>query len=326
MHRYVYGHKNNSKAKLLSIFFHQTDQEAQKIIGYGAVIGAQTMAIILLLLVNSYLNIPVYSIESDSLNPVGQVAGVQTEVTPTVSSTPQVSATTDTIPSKSEENIQIILPAPSKKHYTIAVYGDSMVDTMGEVLEYLDSALHKKYPDTEFLLYNYGKGSENVEMGLNRFHNRLDYQNRSYPPITDIDADIIILGSFAYNPFTPHNRDHHWLTLTNLVQEAQKTGAQVYMLAEIAPLRADFGKGPNGVNWETKTVIEHSGWIIEQLENAIGLSQTLHVPLIDAYTSSLVEGKKEGRRELINPSDNIHPSVEGHTFMAEKIAETIVLR
>jgi len=34
---------------------------------------------------------------------------------------------------------------PAKSLYTIAIIGDSMVDTMGEVLEYLDSALKKKY-------------------------------------------------------------------------------------------------------------------------------------------------------------------------------------
>jgi len=96
-------------------------------------------------------------------------------------------------------------------------------------------------------------------------------------------------------------------------------------LAEIAPKRRGFGFGPNGINWEPATAYEHTGKIIEQLENAVGLSQPLHVPLIDAYTPSLQEEKKEGRPELINSSDGIHPSVEGHEFIAKIIADTIEL-
>jgi len=217
-------------------------------------------------------------------------------------------------------------PFKSKSLYTVILYGDSMVDTMGEVCEYSYEALKKEHPDTEFLCYNYGKGSENVSQGLGRFGQRLEYQTRRYPPIPEIKPDICVMGSFAYNVFTPHSRDTHWLDYTRLVQQAQQSCGQVYMLAEIAPLRADFGKGPNGVNWETKTVIKHSGNIIDQLENVLGLSKTLGVPLIDAYTPSKVDGQQEGKRELVNASDGIHASIEGHKFMAEQIAKTVELK
>ena len=44
-------------------------------------------------------------------------------------------------------------PTPSpivlrKSLYTIAIFGDSMVDTMGENLEYLQKILSHKYPNT----------------------------------------------------------------------------------------------------------------------------------------------------------------------------------
>lgn len=214
---------------------------------------------------------------------------------------------------------------PSKSSYSIAVYGDSMVDTMGERLEYLEHALKKKYPDVNFTLYNFGKGAENVEMGLSRFGSELHYQDRNYPSLPQIMPDIIIIGSFAYNPFTPHDRDRHWLGLTHLVQEAKNLTSQVYLLAEIAPLRKDFGKGPNGVNWDDQTNFEHSGRIIEQLENAVGLSKTLHIPIIDVYHESLANAT-EGKREYVNPGDGIHPNIAGHEYMAEKIVETIQLK
>ena len=214
---------------------------------------------------------------------------------------------------------------PAKSFYTIAIIGDSMVDTMGEVLEYLDSALKNKYPQSKFLLYNYGTGAQNIEMGVNRFGSHFKYQSRDYQSLPELKPDILIVASFSYNPFTPHDRNRHWLGLTNLVQQAQSVSQNVYMLAEIAPLRADFGNGPQGVNWSDYTNYEHSGRIIEQLQNAIGLSKSLNVPLIDAFSPSFNSSTQEGNRSFVNPSDGIHPSVEGHQFMAEKIAQVIKL-
>jgi ABC-type proline/glycine betaine transport system ATPase subunit len=47
--------------------------------------------------------------------------------------------------------------------FTIAILGDSMVDTMGTDLPYLRQALEKHFPNTEFNLLNYGIGAENIE-------------------------------------------------------------------------------------------------------------------------------------------------------------------
>ncbi len=212
----------------------------------------------------------------------------------------------------------------AKSDYSIVVYGDSMVDTMGERLEYLEHALKRKYPNVNFTLYNFGKGAENVEMGLNRFGSELHYQDRNYPNLYNIKPDIIIVGSFAYNPFTPYDRDRHWLGLTKLILKAKELTTNSYILAEIAPLRKDFGKGPNGVNWEEQTNYEHSGRIIEQLENAVGLSKALNIPLIDSFNPSLATAD-EGKRIYVNPGDGIHPNVAGHEFMAEKIADVMQL-
>ena len=238
-------------------------------------------------------------------------------------------------PESPTPSLRILTPTPtitpvlskttSKKSYTIAVFGDSMVDTMGELLEYLEHSLKRTYPLTNFGLFNYGVGAQNVELGLNRFGNELHYQTRNYPPLPTLKPDIIIVGSFAYNPFTPHDRDKHWLTLTKLVEEARRVTPNVYILAEIAPLRGDFGKGPNGVNWETDTVYQHSGRIIEQLQNAVGIGKTLNVPVIDAFGKTFNPATKEGVRKYVNSADGIHPSIEGHEFTADLITGTIVL-
>lgn len=247
-----------------------------------------------------------------------EVKGVIAEPSPTLVPT--------STPSPTPQPTATPTPKPIKTSYKIAIIGDSMIDTMGEVLEYLEHSLKKKYPDINFALYNYGQGSVNVAEGLDRFGKEFSYSSRSFLAVNLLQPDIMIIGSYAYNPFTPHDRDRHWITLTKLVEEAERTSAKVYMLAEIAPLRYDFGKGPNGVNWDRDTVYKHSGYIIEQLENAVALSKILNVPLINVYGKSLVPGKKEGKREYVNYSDGIHPSVEGHQLTADTIAETIKLK
>lgn len=262
------------------------------------------------------------------INPVVAQTSVLGESTSTrnITSTPPANRQTAQAPLLNPSPTQAITPTVKlkKESYTIAIIGDSMVDTMGERLEYLEHALTKKYPGTHFKLYNYGRGAENVEDGYSRLENPFKYQDRDYSPLREIKADIIIVGSYAYNPFAPYDRDRHWLGLTRLVKDIAQMAPQVYMLAEIAPLRTQFGKGPNGVNWDQQTAYDHSGKIIQQLENAVGLSSALKVPLVNAFTPSLSQSsQKEGKSTLVNPSDGIHPSIEGHDFTARIIVEAL---
>lgn len=264
---------------------------------------------------NTFLQAKTTSLQTFANNTLPNVQGsvLSAESTPTITPTP--------IPLPSPEPTR----TPRQKSYKIAVFGDSMIDTMGGDLSYLKDALVKKYRSTKFELYNYGQGAQNVEEGLQRFSKPFSYDGRNYPSISQLGADIIIIGSFAYNPFSPHDRDRHWLTLTKLVEETKKTGADVYMLAEIAPLRADFGKGPNGVNWSYPTTFEHSERIIQHLENSVALAEILNVNLINIFEKSIVSNQKEGKREYVNPSDGIHPSVEGNKFTADEITKTLIL-
>ena len=227
---------------------------------------------------------------------------------------------------------KVVTPIPTevplKKSYKIAVVGDSIEDTMGETGEFLQKALNDKYADTKFLIYNYGKGANSITDGLNSFSYNFQYGIRNYPSITDLKPDIIILGSYANNVPTPYDRDWHWLIYSQLVQKALKVTPHVYILAEVAPLRDSYGDGPNGPNWDRSVAITYSGHVIELMENAIGLSKSLKVPLIDAFTPTLLPDSKfgkEGDPKDISVSDDIQPSQEGHELMAKKIAETLKL-
>ena len=230
-------------------------------------------------------------------------------------------------PSPTEEPLPTpsLLPQPTKPGYSIAIIGDSMVDTMGESLEYLQKSLTARYPKTTFKLYNFGIGGQNVAQGLARFDQPFSYQTRNFPPLSQLKPDIIIVASFAYNPFPPHDRNRHWLTLTELVNRAKTTGSSVYMLAEIAPLQSGFGKGPGGINWPENLAHDQALHIIEQLQNAVNLSKSLGVPLIDAFDKSKISGNY-GESTYVNSNDGIHPSVEGHLFMADLIATTLKFR
>lgn len=334
MARYCYVNENNPH--------YQTSERYIPSSPYSVIVKIELFILPVVLLLFTSMFYPMFSnAKSNELaqSPVSdqQVLGTAIEITPSPTLIPSPTPTsprrssdsigTETGPTSTSTPSQEPTPEPTaaltksyvKNSYSIAVYGDSMVDTMGERLEYLEHSLKRLYPSVSFTLYNYGKGSENVEMGLERWNSPLDYQDRHYPSIAEVRPDIIIMGSFAYNPFSPYERDRHWVGLTRLIETAKSVTPNVYMLAEIAPLRNNFGKGPQGVNWDEQTAHTHSGHIIEQLENAVGLTRTLNVPLIDVFHAS------SGNASYVNSSDGIHPSVAGHEFTADIIANTIKL-
>ena len=237
--------------------------------------------------------------------------------------------TTKTTPAPVKHSVEGTITAtpaalPKKKSYSVVLIGDSMIDTMGENVDYLDKSLKERYPQTRFTLYNYGIGGQNVQQGLDRFDSNFTYSTRNFPPIPQVHPDIIIIGSFAYNPFTPYDRDKHWITLKQLINKAKEVSSSVYILAEIAPLKENFGKGPHGVNWPSEMTVTVAREITELLDNAVALGGELGVPVINMYYSTQAFGNY-GSGAYTNTDDGIHPSIAGHTFMADMIAKTLKL-
>ncbi len=279
--------------------------------------------IILIILI--VLSIGIFSLSFIlSQNPSAEVSPspspkeIRTAVIVSSAPTPTPSPTPTPRPSPS------LKPAPNKESYIIAAFGDSMVDTMGENLDYLDKEMIARYPKTKFKFYNYGIGSQNVVEAEKRFSEPFIYQTRNYPPLDEIKADVIIISSFAYNPLSPYDKSAYLKSLTSLINNAKNTGAKVYLLAEIAPLKVGFGKGVGGVNWEDSKVKEHVGYILQNLDASVFLSSQTNTPLLNAYKASQVDGKY-GNKLYVGSHDGIHPSVEGEIFMADLIAEQIKL-
>lgn len=214
----------------------------------------------------------------------------------------------------------------NKQSYSVAIVGDSMVDTMGEDLNYLEDALESKYPDKEFEFYNYGMGAQTMYQAHERWNDDFIYKTRDFPSLPELKPDIIIVASFAYNPVYPFEKDKHWSKLAELIGEAKQITNQVYILAEVAPLGSDFGIGAGETSgWSDEQRLKHSEYIVQLLENAIQIGKVLEIPVIDAYTETKANGNF-GDGTYTDKDDGIHPSAEGHKLTAEKIVETIEIK
>lgn len=215
-------------------------------------------------------------------------------------------------------------PIPFKKsEYSIAIYGDSMVDTMGENLEYLQKSLKTKYPTTTFKMYNYGIGAQTVQQGLDRFDSSFNYKTRNYPAINVLKPDVIVIASFAYNPYYPFDKVSYMSKLSLLLDKAMVVTPNTYLLAEIAPLSYDFGKGEGGVpDWSDQARYNHASVIVQQLKAALEVVKLKGIKIINVYDKTNVNGDF-GSYSYTETWSGIHPSVTGHTLTANTITETI---
>lgn len=212
-----------------------------------------------------------------------------------------------------------------KKSYVIAFVGDSMVETMGPGLPYVYRGLKNKYPGVEFSLYNYGIGSENIVEGISRFGLPYAYKGQKHEPLSELGADIIVVGSYSYNPIVPFDKNEAWLLLSDLVGQAKQTGAKVYILAEQAPIKDGFGKGPGGVNWPEEIAGPHVDNIVAGLKNALALGEALEVRVINIFGKSLLEDSEYGNPSYVTKHDGVHYSEAGMELTAKVITETIEL-
>lgn len=208
-----------------------------------------------------------------------------------------------------------------KSEYTVALIGDSMIDTLDSYLPKLAEQLKDKY-DANFKIYNYGVGAQNVEMGLARFSEPFNYKGREYPPLSELKPDILIIGSFAYNPFSAPDINKYWLTMASLAEHSQATKARVYFLADIAPVKEKFGVG--SLDWNTDSRIAHSQKIVDQLNSFTALSKTLNIPLIDVYSLTQDNGPF-GSGEYTDAHDGIHANEKGRTLVINQIVKDLII-
>ncbi len=215
---------------------------------------------------------------------------------------------------------------PTSKTVTIALLGDSMIDTLGPDFPKLRDSLLRYYPkDFNFNILNYGKGSDTVEGGLKRLVEDYEYKTATFPSLISLAPDIIIVESFAYNNFgnTQEGFDRHWLNLGAIVStiKAKLPNTKIIIHTTIAPNAVVFANGVPGMNFSAVDRLEKTQTIKYYLERTITYAQSQGVILADAYTASLVG--PNGDKLYIDKVDNLHPSPEGKELIGNIIAKTI---
>lgn len=214
-----------------------------------------------------------------------------------------------------------------KSHYTIAFLGDSMVDTLGSDLGLIRDEFATVYPKTTFTLLNYGVGGENIISGLERLTHETRYLGKFRPALVSLAPDVIVVESFAYNPF-PFDvgaLEQHWLSLAYIIDaiKANLPQTNIVLVATIAPNSKRFGDGAPGLAFGPQDKIERTNTIKQYLDNTIRFAQSEHIPLADAYHRSL-DNVGEGKLLYINPGDHIHYSDAGRQLVARTVVDTIV--
>ncbi len=213
-----------------------------------------------------------------------------------------------------------------KPHNVIAFLGDSMTDTLGADLRLVRDELMKVYPGASFTLLNYGVGGENIVSGLERVTRETTYLGAVRPPLISMAPDVIVIESFAYNPFIFETGalEQHWLSLAYIVDaiRANLPDTRIVIAATIAPNSTVFGDGAPRLAFSPEDKKERTRVIKQYLENALRFAQSEKLPIADAYHPSL-DSSGEGRLLYINPGDHLHYSDAGRQLFARTVVETI---
>ena len=209
-----------------------------------------------------------------------------------------------------------------KKNITIAIVGDSIIDTMGTNLPYLEKQLQIFYPQYTFKLYNYGIGSQNIIDVSARIDKEYKYKDRDYPAIADLKPDLIILGTTAYNPLELNQISEFQDDLGQLIDKLKNIQPNLALFVPLAPLKKNFGIGPDGVNWPSDAAWNHATKIQAFIEAAITVGKDKQIDIIDNYHPTL-NSNGEGIADFISKNDGIHPSISGHQYLAKMLAEYI---
>ncbi len=205
-----------------------------------------------------------------------------------------------------------------KSTMTIALLGDSMMDTLGLNAPHLANALKKTYPNTTFVIKNFGVGGTPIASGIERI-----------PALASTNPDVLVLESFAYNvsgTTNPGEVDHHWLELARAVDTIKNNlpNVKIVIAATIAPNSSRFGDGAPGIAFSPEDKIARTGMIKKYIETAIKFAQSEHFPLANAYNASL-DSSGNGKLTYINSGDHIHYSDSGRTLMGSKIANAMIV-
>jgi hypothetical protein len=213
---------------------------------------------------------------------------------------------------------------PRSSSYTLLFVGDSMTESLGINFDDLRIDLKKDYPNTVFGLFNYGFGSTNILSVEDRLHHDTPYQGVVYPAILNRGYHIIFIESFGNNPLSQFSLDEGLRKQTAALDlmVAELNGAYpkslIVFVATIAPSQSLYGKGV-----VTLSLLARNQWANERrayIENHISYAKSHNIPLINIYAKTM-DNQGLALTKYLNPSDYIHPSVLGVSFISQTIAD-----
>ncbi|KKR50636.1 MAG: hypothetical protein UT84_C0009G0023 [Candidatus Curtissbacteria bacterium GW2011_GWA1_40_16] len=207
---------------------------------------------------------------------------------------------------------------------TIAVLGDSMVDTLGPEVPDLKTALQAKLPNTKLTVINHGVGASNIDYGITRLTNDYTYLSEARSSVLSTKPDILVIESFAYNHWENNQSDinRHWLTMANLVKLV-KSGSpktKIVFASTVAPFCPTYTDGSANLAPDQKYI--QCQTVKVYLQNTVNFATSEKYPLADVFHASL--SGTDGNPKYINSGDHIHPSDEGKSLFAKIVAETIL--
>ncbi len=213
------------------------------------------------------------------------------------------------------------------KHYTIALLGDSMIDTLGPAVPNLKNKLSALYPQTKFTILNYGVGGTNIDYGVERLTTEYSYLGKTIPPLLSVSPDVVVIESFGYNPYTFEEGalEKHWLQLARIVDsvKAKNPGVKIIIASTIAPNSKTFGDGAPGLSFSPDDKLKRTNIIKGYLDSTVKFAQSQRLPLADAYHASM-DKNGDGSLTYINGGDHIHYSGAGRDLFAQKVADAII--
>ncbi len=212
----------------------------------------------------------------------------------------------------------------SRSYRTILV-GDSITASLGANANVLREYLIDYYPENEFVNYNYGYGSTNIESLPTRLHEQTTYLGATNPPILKQGFELIIIESFAFNPLSEYTLDEGLKKQTEVLEQSvrdilrEKPDVALAFMIPIAPSLSEFGKGTVDLSPD-----QRSYWATERIayiDNHRKFAEDHGIPVIDVYQASL---KDDGTVDLKYVADDfIHPSEEGIKLISREIADYI---
>ncbi|HSW97384.1 MAG TPA: SGNH/GDSL hydrolase family protein [Candidatus Saccharimonadales bacterium] len=220
---------------------------------------------------------------------------------------------------------------PSKQVYKIVMVGDSMTAALGPhgggLSEYMNSLYKKNVQDPQrIVIDNYAKSS-NILAVNDQLTQKTSISEYTFGPLLSEDFDLILVESYGYNPLSQFGLEGG-LKQQNLALDAlMKTlitthpHAVIAFVATIAPNRTNYAKATQP-NYSATDRAKLADERIAYIKNHIAYAKSHNIPLIDIFKDSLTKNG-DGSMVYINPTDDIHPSFAGVTFIDHEIGNFI---